>query len=271
MKRKLFKRKRKPLFLRKNFWFLVLALILGGTIFFVIFESSWFQIKRIEFRGNENLATEILEDFIKKNIIQNFVFFKSQSIFLVNSKIISLLKSNFPEIEEVSFKKNFPDKIIFFLKERKAAIIFCPEDIKKESENFEEEKNCFLADPKGFIFAKREEDSGNNLLKIRTKENLQIGKEFQFEKRKIADLLSLADFFEKQLKISISEISLVFPEKIIIFTKEGWSLFLSPEKNLQSQLNNLAAVLEEKIPSSKRENLEYIDLRFGEKVFYKFK
>jgi len=271
MKRKLFKRKRKPLFLRKSFWFFILGLVFGGVIFFVILGSPWFQIKGIEFQGNENLATEILEDFIRKNIVQNFLFFKSQSIFLVNSKIVSLLKSNFPEIEEVYFKKNFPDKIIFFLKERKGAIILCPEETKKESENPEERKDCFLADPAGFIFAKTKEDSENNLLKIRTKENLQVGREFQFDRRKLTEFLSLADFFEKQLKISLSEISLVSPEKIIVFIKEGWLVFLSPEKNFQTQLNNLAAVLEEKIPSFQRERLEYIDLRFGEKVFYKFK
>jgi len=54
-----------------------------------------------------------------------------------------------------------------------------------------------------------------------------------------------------------------------ITTKEGWQIFINSEVDLEKQLISLLQILEEKIKD--RSNLEYIDLRFGAKMFYKLK
>ena len=57
------------------------------------------------------------------------------------------------------------------------------------------------------------------------------------------------------------EVIVDLDENGVVYLKNGL-----PER----QLLNLKAVLEQKIPEKLRKNLQYIDLRFGNKVYYKF-
>lgn len=67
--------------------------------------------------------------------------------------------------------------------------------------------------------------------------------------------------------VKISEQAGIFEVEII--TLEGWRVLINSEADFEQQITNLGLVLREKIEN--RENLEQIDLRFGEKIFYKLK
>lgn len=54
---------------------------------------------------------------------------------------------------------------------------------------------------------------------------------------------------------------------IKIHTSEGWQLFINSKADFNKQLNALDIILKNKI--KKRQELEYIDLRFRERIFYK--
>jgi len=84
--------------------------------------------------------------------------------------------------------------------------------------------------------------------------------------------LSIFDFFKKTsgadfkiLRVEISEEKKVLEYQAI--TTEGWKIYFEPKVGLREQVNNLFLVLREKF--SDRTKLEYIDLRFGNRVFYK--
>jgi len=54
----------------------------------------------------------------------------------------------------------------------------------------------------------------------------------------------------------------------------GWEIYFNlqkDQKDIDWQLVKLRAVLEEKIPSENRKDLEYIELRFGNFAPYKYK
>ncbi|MDA2921851.1 hypothetical protein MYX07_01145 [Patescibacteria group bacterium AH-259-L07] len=57
--------------------------------------------------------------------------------------------------------------------------------------------------------------------------------------------------------------------EIEMTTTEGWQIFINSEVDFTKQLSNLELILKGKI--SQRELLQYIDLRFGKKIFYKLK
>jgi len=65
-------------------------------------------------------------------------------------------------------------------------------------------------------------------------------------------------------------IDLETPEdtKITVKTKEGFLIYLTTEDTIENQIENLKIVLKEKIGEN-RVNLQYIDLRFGDKVYFK--
>ncbi len=68
-------------------------------------------------------------------------------------------------------------------------------------------------------------------------------------------------------KVNLNNIGNIFDVQIV--TKEGWQIFINSEVDLGEQLMSLLQILEEEIED--RSDLEYIDLRFGAKMFYKLK
>ena len=77
-----------------------------------------------------------------------------------------------------------------------------------------------------------------------------------------ASINSYADF-----EIASYSISSPYSFDLTLVTTEGWQIYFRMSEPLDQQFNKLIALLREKLKT--RANLEYIDLRFSEKVFYK--
>ena len=54
-------------------------------------------------------------------------------------------------------------------------------------------------------------------------------------------------------------------------TNAGWHIYLKMNDDIKAQLENLDLTLKNSIAPDEQSKLEYIDLRFGEKVYYKYK
>ena len=59
-----------------------------------------------------------------------------------------------------------------------------------------------------------------------------------------------------------------FPKEIRVVGPEGYRVYFDRESDLQNAFRVLKTVLAEEI-KDRRARLDYIDLRFGNKVFYK--
>ncbi len=73
-------------------------------------------------------------------------------------------------------------------------------------------------------------------------------------------------FLEKEMRTPS-----IVSSDIELKTKEGWSVFLNEKISVGKELEMLQVVLENKITAEQRKNLEYIDLRTENRVYYKFK
>ncbi len=86
----------------------------------------------------------------------------------------------------------------------------------------------------------------------------------EFEKlRAFKDLLVKND-------INIVKIVLMDEGMYEVYSKEGWYILLNTKNEPNPSFNNLKLVFDTQI-KEKRLKLEYIDLRFGQKVFFKLK
>lgn len=56
---------------------------------------------------------------------------------------------------------------------------------------------------------------------------------------------------------------------LFLKVKEGWKIYFDTKGSLTGQLTNLELTLANSIPPNERPKLSYIDLRFGENVYYK--
>lgn len=260
--RKPYKARRKKSILKKRgFWLFILFLAAVAGIFYFLFFASFLQIKKIEISGTKSLPNQEIQNLTEKDIVKKILFFPTKSILLANKKeIIEKLSKNFPKIDEIRVKKRLPNILILEIKEKEKTGCFCGEN------------NCFYADAKGIIF----EEAGNSCpLKfiIRISESALNLSEQVIEEALLDKIKKINNNARENIRIDIAEfnISELSNEKIIAKTKSGWEIYFNPEGDIDWQLTKLAQVLEKEIPPEKRENLEYIDLRFGNFAPYKYR
>lgn len=87
------------------------------------------------------------------------------------------------------------------------------------------------------------------------------------------DTFSLIKKFREELPLIAPFVSLRIgdpsPEAITFTTEEGWLIHANMNDDAKAQLDRLRAVLATKISAKQRSKLQYIDLRFGEKVYFR--
>jgi hypothetical protein len=264
-------KKKKSIIKSRFFWVFFLILIFVAGIFFLLFFSQFFKIEEIIISGNEKVSQNDIMEVIEKDFLGKKYFFPPANIFLTDFNAIEEdILNKFSNIAAIKIDRDFPATLVLTVTERKAAAIFCQDyNSSKESNNELVVSKCFLCDEEGVIFEEITGDSVN-LSKIKNpnlKNELRLG-----EKVATADLLSkILDIFSgaKNLKILTKEFLIISEERINLKTLEDWEIYFSPQKEISWQLTKLEAVLEN-IPSDKRKNLEYIELRFGNLAPFKY-
>lgn len=253
------KRSVRVLFKNKFFWlgFFILAAS-GGLIYFFIF-SSVFQIKDIKISGTEKSPSQEIKDIISAN---------TRNIFLADFETINKnILEKYPQIANVTFKKNLPDRILVQIEERRPIAVFCRPVFEPFLPFFSENqtKECYLLDKQGVVFEKINEPV-EGLLTLNTKSfisEFKLGQEI-INRDYLSEVLKISSQLEKDIKIK--EALLVSESRLDIKTSEDWEIYFNPKKNLDWQIEEMKILLEQKIPPENRENLEYIDLRF-EKIY----
>ena len=266
-KRKYRLKRKKPFYKKRWFRLGLLVLILLGETLYLAFFSPVFQIKEIEVRGFSKISSREIQNFVKEEVKWNFLFFSSGSIFLLNSKDIEkVILERFLRVASCNLKRVFPDKLVIYLQERRPVAVLCSNDSEN---NNKRKRNCYFIDEEGVVFEKSFEEE-NKYLKIKsTRESpIKLGERI-FPREKLEKFLEIQRYLEKNLKISLESISPGNKERLIVKTGKNWEIYFNLKEDLKKQLRNLKLVLEEKILPEKRKDLEYIDLRFGNRVYYK--
>ncbi len=254
-------RKKKSIFHNRFFWLAVFVLIICGGIFYLICFSSFFQIKQIEISGNQKVPIQDLQKAIQGQIEQRVLFFPTRSIFLVNlEKINKVLLERFPQIASANLERNFPNILTAIIKERKPKAVFYQQDQR------------FFIDKQGEVFEKITDNEHQyleieNLVSVK---ELKLGKKI-LEKELLAQILEIEQRVEKKINIPIIKALIVSDERVNVKTLENWEIYFNLRDGISDQVFNLGLVLDEKIPLEKRKNLEYIDLRFGSRVFFRYR
>lgn len=238
-------KRRKKIYQRKIFWRVIFLFLFLVLVFDFFAFSPLFELKKIEFKGNENLNLKTLETEILVET-KGKIFFNSKNL---EEKILK----KFPEIETIKISKSF-QKIIVRLKERKP--IF----------NFVENEKFFLISEDGVLFKKGKKE---DLIEIeKEKYSPKIG-ERVFSKEEIKTILEI---LEKIKQFSPKRIKFIEPEKVSFLAEDGFEIYFSLEKPIDWQITKLKTLIEKEFTSKEElKNLEYIDLRFGNFATFKLK
>ncbi|MCX7778800.1 MAG: cell division protein FtsQ/DivIB [Patescibacteria group bacterium] len=240
-------------------WVIIFFVVfLISSLFYLIFFSSIFKIRYISFEVNDQpllkIDEELLKSEINKILSKKFYFLTLDNIFFLPKKEIENLFTSDRQIEKFQIFKIFPNgmKIKIDLWQPVATFLSQGGDY-------------LLLNKNGAIIKKINESEATlaDLPMIVDLSNRPMG---------TLPLLSIFEFFKKTTNFDckIRRIEIIEEKGVLSYqaiTSENWKIYFEPKENLSEQINNLALILREKIDD--RQKLEYIDLRFGHRIFYK--
>ena len=220
--------------------------------------AQFFQIKEVIILGNQKISTQDINNILTEKIKLNLIFFETKSIFLVNLKEMNKkILEKFPDISEAKVERVLPSTLIAEIKERSPAGIWHQRD------------EYFYFDNKAVIFEKTEEKIEPVVI-CEVEKPIILGKPI-IQKRNLDSILEI-NSKAKGSEIDIREFIISGDEKKLkVNISEGWYILFNLEEDTKEKLFNLDLVLKEKIPLERRRELEYIDLRFGNRVFFRYK
>ncbi|MBI3626808.1 hypothetical protein HY224_02075 [Candidatus Uhrbacteria bacterium] len=258
---------------------LFLGFVLAVWLYLVFFSSS-FKVKSVEITGANWIINAQLHQSVKDYLNEKKWFFLSyNNIYLFNFKSANELAGQLG-LENIKWSKNLLDNSVFITYTEKQPLVILGLNnqayyLDKNGEIIKIAPLNNLVAGLPIVFIQNEEqkklingDLVKNLRKISDKGqavglkivaiNFQLTPDVVFKgpgKDKVdmpaGNLLELAAITESNWTIH-------FGEKV----------FINPE-TVDRQLFNLEAITKAKLGKLKPDNLSYIDLRFGDKVFYK--
>lgn len=248
--------------------FLVIYSSIAFVVFmtYALFFSGWFSIKEIQVSGyNEISEPEIrnlIGDYLSKKYLFGYIKPFSNILFASSETIKDSLRENFPIIKSVDIDKGlFNKNLTVEINEKEAVGIWC----KNESDK------CFYFDREGVMFKPALRFSGEIFLTIEDGRGRGFNLADSFDDRELFEKIGLTRGILDELKF-IGYSNFFLPQGSFEFwikTKEGWYVYLDKENDVPIQLVALKKFLEEKIPVSRRQSLQYIDLRVNNRIYYK--
>lgn len=231
-------KKRRSLFKNRRFViFVLIGSFLTISIYLLIFHPT-FQIRNVKIDGARIVDSATLEHFVKES---------TRNIFLLDKRWLqSLILDSFPTISRIYIKRNFPDGLEIFVEEREAVAIY-----KK-----------LLIDKEGVAFMIATSTNNNLFL---------IDGNMEFIKKVMPEVLEAKSWLVENLGLGTKSVYIVSDKRFNLKNSAGWDIYFNPEENIGWQLQKLDLVLEKEIPPEKQKDLEYIDLRFDNNVYYKYR
>ncbi|GEM_PF-1756720 len=244
-----------------------LILVLGGGGLWYLANASYIRVENIEVAGTNLLDPKVIEDAIRGELTgRRWLFLPKNNILAVSSKDLTLrLLEEFSSMAEVSIAKDFPHSIRVAIRERVLWGIYCQARPIPEKPH-----PCAYLDEGGTAFQEFSNVEGWLLPIIIGPATPVLGG--------VTVSLEMFGFFQEAKNVldtvnvrllSFRE-STTTPEDMSLATAEGWEIRIQ-KNNVSSEWFPILKTLLDKEIGDKRSRLEYVDLRFGQKVFYKYR
>ncbi|MCX6742916.1 MAG: FtsQ-type POTRA domain-containing protein [Candidatus Parcubacteria bacterium] len=273
----------KSRFLGSKFFKIInLILIIGilGCLYFFVF-SDFYNITNIEVSGNQIIPTDDILDITNKFLAANkLLIFKNKNIFIFNRNDLKKKISAEIVLNNIKIEKIIPNTIRIIITEKDAALKWQTngQDYLIGKEGIVIKRYYNLTTPKIFQVdttkMENNQPANDNFIKIINLGNDQVNlgdkvlnpQDVEFI-IKIQQDLSAKDYLSpKKLMVPNN-----LPQFLIIELANGAQLYFNINDSIQNQLNRLDILIQEKIKKENMNRIEYIDLRLGESVYYKFK
>ncbi|MCX6757538.1 MAG: hypothetical protein NTZ44_01480 [Candidatus Nomurabacteria bacterium] len=267
------RRNKRKIFRRKIIFFLIIIIVFFiGLVF--LSKIKKINIDQVVVSGNKILETKNIEEVIKNDIYGNywFLFSKTNSFIYPENKIKRDLMYKFKRITDISFNVKNNKSLEVSIKEREGKYLWCGETIL----SIDLTSGCYFVDDNGYIFDNAPYFSDGVYFKfyghLDDTDNNPIG--LYFLKNDFTRLVSFKEDLEK-LNLKINSLFLNPEEYLIINLSSGAEIRFKVDSDFDKLIENLQSALStEPLHTDfqkKYDSLLYIDLRFGNKIYYKFR
>ena len=276
----LIKRNRRAMRLRLIILSSVLFISVVGSLSYFSFNRR-VVISNVVVSGNRIIDGAKLESNIKDKLSGRYIGLFSHSNFLIypRNKIYKNLMIEFPRIEKLSVNREGLNTLKIEITERSGAYLYCGVSLPENREDIGD--NCYFVNNDGYIFDKAPYFSGDVYFKYYMKINGDIKSPLGSQMIPQNRFRELIRFIDGITSLGFKPAYLVIDENNIdyLYLK---SVGVNPNPVIKfKEDNDLSAILVNFITAmnekefaneinSKYDTLSYIDLRFKNKVLYKF-
>lgn len=253
---------KKHIFKNPIFWTIFGFLAIASTFLYLLVFFAKVQVGIVSISGNNNVKAQDIEtiawsDINRKVFSVGPLTLTSKSILLTGSqKITSDILKNFPEIATASVSKKLMQTINIQVKERVPFAVYCSED-------------CSYIDQDGIIFKTPDQMDNMTVIKYKsTDKQFKLG-DRAVEKNIVEKISKMKKILVDNFQIDIKNVTISEPSKLEVQTTENWMMFFDLESDIDSQITKMHLLLKDEIKPEDRQNLQYIDLRFKDRAYYK--
>lgn len=283
-----FKTKQKPLKDRaKKIAFKFIPVFAAILVILIFLYIPKLRIKDVVITPDSPLKIQVNET--AKNTLKEKIFYiipRDNILILKNKTLENRILSGISSVKSVTAKKDLnmfnsnKNAVVINFEEKQKIGAYCASyNIEGDTkQDVQKEKNpCFFTDESGRLFEEfdyknlNEEIAKNKFIIFASKDKILNKGDFLTEE-KFDPILEFTKTIKKDFNFEAEKI--IFTKKNYeIYLKEGWHIktdaeSLDPAK-IKITLDNLKLTLDSQI-KERRKKLEYIDLRFQNKVYFKF-
>ncbi|HEY4527227.1 MAG TPA: hypothetical protein VJK53_05300, partial [Candidatus Paceibacterota bacterium] len=257
---------------------LVLFLCLGGVVSYASHQPT-FTVQKFVARGTTHVSPEKVETYAMEAIQDDkFHFFATDNIFLYAPKQLAAhIVAEFPRIKGVRVQKEslFSTTVNIDITEREPYAKWCRGGNLEMTESFLTSRECYVMDDSGLVFARtsgREKAATAYVfsggIASSTAGGSPVG--HPFAPSRMAGVLALLQLLQDRgFKPIGAEVENA--QDFSIPLEHSFSIKASFGANAEDLIKNLTLVMESERLKGRESEIEYIDLRFGNKVYFKFK
>ncbi|MDQ3244900.1 MAG: hypothetical protein M3P22_00935 [bacterium] len=259
---------------RKLFIFLSIFIVF---IIGLIFLANWKEINidNVNVTGNKIIESKEIEDIIHKNLSGKYLWLipKTNGLLYPEDKILDELHNKYKRINTLEIDTNDFKTLDVTLTENIASYTWCGDTQVVDAT----EESCYFIDKDGYVFDKAPNFSGDVYYRfygeIKKQNDSPIG--FYFMPKIFNNLINFKQVLDN-IKLETSSIFVKGKDTEISLKKNNNAkiIFKTNDDLIQIGQNIQSSVLTDPLKSrieKEYDSLLYIDLRFDNKVYYKFK
>jgi len=257
--------KRRRAMKRQILFAILLAILILGILALIIYglHRPEVRIQKVDTTELTFIKNDQVLNIAKENMSGSYLWFvmpRDNFIFYPKNKIKSDLLNTFPSIQSIDISRVDIHSLLISIKEKTPQYLWCEDSLSDKSE-------CFYTDHNGFVF------SPVSLLDSKAYVYL-FGREIE-SKENTGYLFADSQLFNKIIKVKdilnntspVVSIAHMDNQDISFKLKNGIDVYVDMSKDVDETINRLNVFFAgEHKPINQ---LEYIDARFGPKLFFK--